>query len=105
MPLDGDQFYLSMAPYENVTHPCHFHNLGTCQGELVSQDVHVKITTDSGDVLVDEATKTYANGFIGFWIPKNTSGKIVITKDGKRAESPFASTSEGATCVTTLKLV
>lgn len=105
LPLDGADFYLSLAPYETTTHECYFHNLGTCQGELAGADVHVTITTDAGEVLVDEDATTYANGFVGFWVPKDVAGTIVVTKDGKRAESRFSSDPEGATCVTTLPLV
>ncbi len=104
LPIDGDEFYLSLAPYETFTHECYFHNLGTCRGELAETDVHVTITTDDGEVLVDEDATTYANGFVGFWVPKDVSGTIVVTKDGKTAESPFSSDAEGATCVTTLRL-
>ncbi len=102
MPLDGDQFYLSLAPYETSTHECYFHNLGTCRGELAGEDVHVTISTDDGEVLVDEQVTTYANGFVGFWIPKDVAGSVVVTRDGKRAESRFSSDAEGPTCLTTL---
>ena len=105
MPLDGDEFYLSIAPYETTTHECYFHNLGSCQGELADVEVRVRITTDSGEVLVDEDATTYANGFIGFWIPKDVAGTVVVTKDGKRAESRFSSDAEGPTCLTTLQLL
>ena len=105
LPLDGDQFYLSIAPYETTTHECYFHNLGSCQGELADVEVRVRITTDSGEVLVDEDATTYANGFVGFWIPKDVEGTVVVTKDGKRAESRFSSDAEGPTCLTTLQLL
>ena len=105
LPLEGDQFYLSIAPYETTTHECYFHNLGSCQGELADVEVRVRITTDSGEVLVDEDATTYANGFVGFWIPKDLAGTVVVTKDGKRAESRFSSDAEGPTCLTTLQLL
>lgn len=104
IPIHGDEFYLSIAPYETTTHDCFYHNVGTCQGELTDEDIHVTITTDDGEVLVDEDATTYANGFVGFWIPKDVTGTIVVTKDGKTAESPFSSDAEGATCITTLPL-
>lgn len=105
LPLEGDQFYLSIAPYETTTHECYFHNLGSCQGELADVELRVRITTDSGEVLVDEDATTYANGFVGFWIPKDLAGTVVVTKDGKRAESRFSSDAEGPTCLTTLQLL
>ena len=104
LPLDGDDFYLSVAPYSNQTHDCYFHNLGTCQGELVSTDVHVTITSVDGETLVDEDATTYANGFVGFWVPKDVAGTVTITSDGKTGTVPFSSDPEGATCLTTLQL-
>lgn len=104
LPLEGDEFYLSLAPYVTRTHECYFHNLGTCRGEMAGEQVHVTITTDDGDVLVDEDATTYANGFVGFWIPKDVAGTVVVTADGKRAETRFSSDPEGPTCLTTLQL-
>ena len=104
LPLDGDEFYLSVAPYSEQTHDCYFHNLGTCQGELASTDVHVTITTDDGKTLVDEDATTYANGFVGFWIPRDLTGTVTITKGDEVGQAPFSSDDTGATCLTTLKL-
>ncbi len=104
LPLDGDEFYISAAPYETRTHDCYFHSLGTCQGELTNTDVHVSVVSDDGETLIDEDMTTYANGFVGFWVPKDISGTVTITKDGLTAEVPFSSDEEGATCLTTVEL-
>ncbi len=104
LPIEGDDFYLSLAPYETSTHDCYYHNLSTCRGELSGEDVHVTITADDGEVLVDEDATTYANGFVGFWVPRDLTGTIVVTQDGRTAQSAFSSGSDGGTCVTTLKL-
>ncbi|MGA4507190.1 CueP family metal-binding protein [Propionibacteriaceae bacterium G1746] len=107
VPLPADKFYLSVAPYENRTHECHFHSLGTCNGELKDLPVQVKITAEDGTVLVDESTTTYAgNGFVGFWIPKGVKGNVTVTTtDGKTGTAPFSSLgTEDATCMTTLKI-
>ncbi len=104
LPLKGEDFYLSIAPYENRTHECYFHNLGTCQGELADTDVHVTVVSEDGETLVDEDVTTYSNGFVAFWIRKDIKGTVTVTKDGKTGEVPFSSDSEGATCVTTLQL-
>ncbi len=105
LPLDGDEFYISVAPYENRTHDCYFHSLGTCQGELTDTDVHVTVVSDDGETLVDEDATTYANGFVGFWVPKDIKGTVTVTKDGTTGEVEFSSDEEGATCITTLQLV
>ena len=104
LPLDPDEFYISAAPYETRTHDCYFHSLGTCQGELPNTDVHVTVVSDDGTTLVDEDMTTYANGFVGFWVPKDIEGTVTVTMDGKSAEVPFSSDAEGATCLTTLEL-
>ncbi len=105
LPLDGDEFYISVAPYENRTHDCYFHSLGTCQGELTDEDVHVTVVSEDGETLLDEDVTTYGNGFVGFWVPKDIKGTVTVTKDGKTGEVEFSSDEEGATCITTLQLV
>lgn len=104
LPLDGDEFYISVAPYENSTHDCYFHSLGTCQGELTDTDVHVTVVSEDGETLIDEDATTYANGFVGFWVPKDVKGTVTVTTDGKTGEVEFSSDPEGATCITTLQL-
>lgn len=104
MPLSSNRFYLSIAPYASRTHECYFHNLGTCQGELVDTPVHVTITDAAGATLVDSRARTYANGFVGFWVPKNTTGTVTVTTNGKTGSTSFDSKPDGATCVTTLKV-
>lgn len=104
LPLDGDEFYISVAPYENGTHDCYFHSLGTCQGELTETDVHITVVSEDGETLVDEDVTTYTNGFVGFWVPKDIKGTVEVTKDGKSGEVEFSSDKDGATCITTLQL-
>lgn len=104
LPITDDEFYVSIAPYLTRTHDCYFHNLGTCQGELANTAVQVKITADDGTVLIDEAATTYANGFVGFWLPRDISGTIEIESNGKSGAVPFATAEDSATCLTTLQL-
>lgn len=105
VPIEGeDSFYLSIAPYATQTHECYFHSLATCRGEMVSAPVTVKIVDDAGTVLVDEQATTYANGFVGFWLPKDIKGTVTVTADGKTGSVPFATGPEDATCLTTLQV-
>ena len=105
VPIEGeDSFYLSIAPYATQTHECYFHSLATCRGEMVSKPVTVKIVDDAGTVLVDEQATTYANGFVGFWLPKDIKGTVTVTADGKTGSVPFATGPEDATCLTTLQV-
>lgn len=104
LTLPQDKYYLSVAPYQNQTHECYFHSLATCHGELGNADVKVQIVDDQGKVLVDEQTKTYANGFVGFWLPRDIKGTVTMTVNGVKGTAPFATTDGSATCMTTLKL-
>lgn len=103
LPIE-DEFYLSVAPYADQTHDCYYHNLASCQGELVEQELDVTITADDGEVLVDETVTTYQNGFVGFWLPRDIDGTIKVSYDGKSVEAPFATKADSPTCVTTLQL-
>ncbi|MFA6575897.1 MAG: CueP family metal-binding protein, partial [Nocardioides sp.] len=101
---DG-QFYLSVAPYVDTTHECFNHSLTTCQGELTETDVDVTITDETnGEVLVDEVRTTFANGFVGFWLPRDIEGTVSIEYDGKAGVVDFATGEDSPTCLTTLQL-
>lgn len=103
LPIN-DGFYLAFAPYVNRTHECFNHNLATCQGELVEQEMQVTITADDGRTLVNGPLTSFANGFIGVWLPKNVQGQITVEHDGKSATAPLSTGAEDPTCVTTLQL-
>ena len=104
IPLAVDEFYLSLAPYVDETHECYYHNLSSCQGELVGEDLDVTITSADGEVLVDETVTTYDNGFVGFWLPRDIEGTIEVALEGKSVTAPIATGPEDPTCVTTLQL-
>lgn len=104
VPIPGDLVYVSIAPFVEQTHPCHFHALGGCQGEMVGEDVHVRIVDHLGEVLVDEDTTTRANGFVGYWLPKDAHGTVTITQDGLTGVAAFETGEGDPTCVTTLQL-
>ena len=104
LPLPEDKFYLSVAPYLSRTHDCFNHSLTTCTGELSQEDIHVTITDDEGNELVNEDTTTFDNGFIGYWLPADKKGTITIEQDGKTGEVPLDTSDEGGTCVTTLQM-
>ncbi len=104
MPLPDGRFYLSVAPYVNRTHECYYHNLATCQGELAGEQVHVTITDASGATLVDEDTTLHQNGFAGYWLPRDTTGTLTVTYDGRSATTPVATGKDDPTCLTTVRL-
>ena len=103
--LPDNQTYVSIAPYLNSTHDCFYHSLTTCVGELSNEDIQVTITDEAtGEVLVDEATTTFDNGFIGFWLPDDVTGLIEVSYQGRTGTTEFSTTDDGATCVTDLRL-
>ncbi|MFF0904930.1 UNVERIFIED_CONTAM: CueP family metal-binding protein [Kocuria sp. CPCC 205316] len=104
LPMPEDRFYLAVAPWTTTTHECFSHSLSGCQGELVGEDFDVRITDDSGAVLVDENVTSYENGFVGFWLPKDITGTLAISSEQGRAESGFATTRDSPTCLTTMQL-
>lgn len=102
--LPADEFYVSVAPYVDGTHECYFHSLATCTGELAERDLEVTITDASGRLLVDEQTTTYANGFVGFWLPRDVNGTIEVSTDGYEGQVAFSTGEGDPTCITTLRL-
>ncbi|GIF10144.1 hypothetical protein Ate01nite_01760 [Actinoplanes teichomyceticus] len=106
LPIPADRFYLSVAPYLQQTHDCFFHAPTGCKGELAGKQVQVKIVNAAdGTVLADESRTTFANGFVGLWLPRNITGTLQITSDGKTAESKISTGDDAPTCLTTLRLV
>lgn len=104
LPIPADRFYLSVAPYVDHTHECFYHSLTTCQGELTGKDVDVRIVDATGEVLVDESRTTFANGFVGFWLPRDIAGTIEVGYDGLTARADISTGPDAPTCLTTLHL-
>src|SRR5690606_14282995 len=46
--LPEDEFFVSIAPYFEQTHPCDIHSLTTCRGELAEEDFNVYIEDTKG---------------------------------------------------------
>jgi hypothetical protein len=104
--LPDDLFYLSVAPYVEQTHDCYFHSLTTCRGELAGEQLHVTITDrDTGELLVDQVTETFDNGFVGFWLPSGVDATIRIEYDGLSASEDISTGPDDLTCLTTMQLV
>lgn len=105
LDMPNDVTYVSVAPFVSQTHECFYHSLTTCRGELSAQQIEVRFIDDAtGDVILEETTTTFDNGFAGFWLPRNLSGTIEVTYDGKTGETPFSTANDAATCITTLQL-
>ncbi len=101
--MPENEFYISIAPYINNTHPCIYHNMLTCQGDLTNQNLNVIITLNEEQIINGEFT-TYDNGFIGFWIPKNEEVEITIEYQHLFGVMHFVSNESASTCVTNMRL-
>ncbi|RLK52750.1 CueP family metal-binding protein [Microbacterium telephonicum] len=105
LPMPDDAFYLSIAPYLDTTHDCHFHSLTTCRGELADVELTVTVTDADGDILVDGPARTFDNGFVGFWLPRGLEGTVTVAYEGRTASAPVSTRApDDATCLTTLHL-
>ncbi|WP_248616829.1 CueP family metal-binding protein [Paraoerskovia marina] len=105
LPLPDDEFYLSVAPYVDETHPCSMHSLTTCTGELGGEEIAVTVVDDaSGETLLDETRELADNGFAGLWLPRDIEATLTITHDGKTATAPVTTDENAETCLTTMQL-
>jgi hypothetical protein len=102
--LPEDEFFVSIAPFENETHPCAIHSLTGCQGELVEEEFNVHIEDSEGNVILDEMKRTEANGFIDLWLPSDDTFNVVITQDDKETTSEISTFEGDDTCITTMQL-
>lgn len=105
LPLDETDFYLSIAPYVTETHPCTFHSLTTCLGELQNAPIELTVTdVATGETLVNEITATADNGFVGLWLPRERAYDVRIVSEHGIAEQRLATGSSDPTCITTMQL-
>lgn len=105
LDMPAASVYVSVAPFINQTHDCFYHSLTTCLGELRNTPVDVEIIeAGTGEVLVSEQAMTFDNGFIGYWLPRDTAGTIEITHGEFTGHSFFDTGTHGATCLTDLRL-
>ncbi|KMK76345.1 CueP family metal-binding protein [Alkalihalobacillus pseudalcaliphilus] len=103
--ITNEDFFISIAPYVNETHPCRNHSLTGCQGELVEESFQLKIENMDGELVVDETMESMKNGFIDLWLPRNETFKVTITHDGKSAEEVITTNQDDPTCITTMQLL
>lgn len=102
--LPEDEFFVSIAPYIETTHPCAIHSLTGCQGELVNEEFEVYIEDTDGNVVLDQTMKTEANGFIDLWLPREKSYIVKISNHDKTVESEISTFENDNTCITTMQL-
>ncbi|WP_188206635.1 CueP family metal-binding protein [Alkalibacillus aidingensis] len=102
--LPEEEFFVSIAPYVDTTHPCEIHSLTGCQGELVEEEFDLFIEDEDGNVVMDEKVNSLENGFIDLWLPRDQTYQVTIEHDGKVTESEISTFEGDNTCVTTMQL-
>ncbi|MFD1336973.1 CueP family metal-binding protein [Oceanobacillus iheyensis] len=104
-PMPEDEFFVSIAPYINETHPCTFHSLTGCQGELVKKPFDIYIEDMDGNVVFDDTVESFDNGFVDLWLPRDQEFNATITYDNKQATSTISTFENDPTCITTMRLM
>lgn len=103
--LPKNEFFLSIAPYINQTHPCTIHNLTGCQGELKDQPFQMTIVDQDGKVVFKNKEMTSQdNGFIDLWLPRDNTYQVTVNYEGKSATSEVSTFENDDTCVATMQL-
>lgn len=102
--LPEDEFFVSIAPFVNETHPCTNHSLTGCQGEMINQDFDIYIEDTEGNIILDETKQSLENGFIDLWLPRDKAFRVKITHEGKEVESEISTFRDDGTCITTMQL-
>ncbi|AIQ28682.1 hypothetical protein P40081_11225 [Paenibacillus sp. FSL P4-0081] len=102
--LPENEFFLSVAPYVQKTHPCATHSLTGCQGEMAGQDFDVYIEDAEGKEVMKQTVKSQPNGFIDLWLPRDQKLQITVTHDGKQAKTEVSTFKSDDTCLTTMQL-
>jgi hypothetical protein len=102
--LPEEEFFVSIAPYMNETHPWTNHSLTGCQGELAEKTFDVTIVDEAGQVILDEEVVSQANGFFDLWLPRDQTYRVKIEHDGKVVESEVSTFEKDGTCITTMQL-
>ncbi|WP_087974104.1 CueP family metal-binding protein [Oceanobacillus rekensis] len=103
--LPADDFFVSIAPYVNETHPCTNHSLTSCQGEMTEEVFDIYIEDMEGNVIIDETMKSQSNGFVDLWLPRDKTYRVKIKHEGQMIESELSTFKGDKTCITTMQLM
>jgi hypothetical protein len=104
--LPEGKFYISMAPYIEMTHTCLTHYLTSCRGELQNEEFHVKFVAEDGTIILEETLNSASNGFIGVWLPTDVSATLHIEYKDYHVKTEISTFAGDPTCITTpLQLV
>lgn len=104
VPMPGNAFYVSIAPYVTSTHECFHHSLTGCLGELRNEPVSIEVQSPEGSFPTQVDRPTFDNGFVGQWLPRGYTGRIRIRRGDLAGVVDVATTDDSPTCITTLRL-
>jgi len=102
--LPNDLYYLSFAPYMNHTHECFIHSLTGCQGEIINQDILIKIYDEENNLLNEITKNTGSDGFIGLFLTSTVNYRIEV-EHAELKSVFYANAQSGQTCFTEVKLI
>lgn len=102
--MPKDEFYVSVAPYIDITHECTFHSATGCRGELKSESFFVEFIDTDGNVILSESMTSLSNGFIDLWLPRNIEGTLTITQGDLSTSKVIKTVAGEPTCETTMQL-
>jgi hypothetical protein len=102
--MPDDEFYVSVAPYTDVTHECLYHSATGCRGELKSESFFVEFIDTDGNVILSENMNSMSNGFIDLWLPRDIVGTLTITQGDLSTSKVIKTVAGEPTCETTMQL-
>ena len=104
-PLPQDEFFVSIAPYIENTHPCAIHSLTGCQGELTEKQFNVYIE-DTGRKCRSKPNINISKlmDLLIYGYHEINTYKATIEYEGKAAEAEFSTFADDDTCITTIQL-
>lgn len=102
--MPENEFYLSVAPYINMTHGCLFHSATGCTGEILEEMFHISLIDNDGNVIIDSNYESLQNGFIDLWLPRDIEGTLTITYGDLSTTKEISTFSGEPTCETTMQL-
>lgn len=100
-----EDFFVSIAPYVDQTHPCADHSLTGCRGEMANEVFDIFIEDTKGNVILDQAMKSQANGFVDLWLPRDHRYRVTIENGGRAHVSEISTFESDNTCITTMQLI
>lgn len=102
--LPEDKFFISIAPFINVTHPCSIHSLTGCESEMADETFDILIKDENGEIILDDKVTAHANGFIDLWLPRDQTLDVSISHEEKSTQAELSTFKGNNTCITTMQL-